>query len=74
MVTAVNQGHSVPILVGGVAPRHYVTVVGHDGDDLLIFEPSNGQTVRLPAANFVDGGMGDAAGFDHVQAIIVPEG
>jgi hypothetical protein len=57
-----------------VAPRHYVTVVGHDGDDLLIFEPSNGQTVRLPAANFVDGGMGDAAGFDHVQAIIVPEG
>lgn len=73
VVTAVDQGHPVPVLVGGAYPAHYVTVVGHQDGDLLIFEPTHGITTRVPAENFVNGNMGDAAGFDHVQAVIVPQ-
>ena len=73
VVTAVNQGHPVPLLVGGAVPQHYVTVVGHDGDDLLIFEPSSGSTVRVPTSDFANGQMGQHAGFNHVQAVILPD-
>ena len=74
VVTTVDGGHPVPILVGGPVPRHYVLVVGHAGDDLLIFEPSSGDTVRVPAAGFVNGTLGSTAGFDHVQAVVVVSG
>ncbi|MGQ0778574.1 MAG: hypothetical protein ACT4NY_29875 [Pseudonocardiales bacterium] len=73
VVTAVDQGHPVPILVGGAYPAHYVTVVGHQGNDLLIFEPTRGVTARVPTEDFINGNMGKAAGFDHVQAIVAPE-
>ncbi|MGH8919542.1 MAG: hypothetical protein ACRD0H_14630, partial [Actinomycetes bacterium] len=72
VVTAVDQGHPVPILVGGTYPAHYVTVVGHQGDDLLIFEPGHGVTTRVPAADFVNGNLRRATYFDHIQAMIVP--
>jgi len=72
VVTAVNGGYPVPILVGGPVPRHYVLVVGHAAGDLLIFEPTSGDTVRVPAAHFIEGKLGDQAGFDHVQAVVVP--
>lgn len=72
VVTAVDGGHAVPILVGGAVPRHYVLVVGHAGSELLIFEPSSGDTVRVPVADFVGGQLGDKLGFDHVQAVVVP--
>ena len=74
VVTAVDGGHPVPVLVGGPVPRHYVLAVGHAGDDLLIFEPTSGDTIRVPAADFVNGALRDEAGFDHVQAVIVPRG
>jgi len=73
VVTAVDRGHPVPILVGGPIPRHYVIVVGHEGDHLLIFDPAYGRTVQVPSADFVDGRMGEHAGFDHVQAVVVPQ-
>ncbi|MGH3931766.1 MAG: hypothetical protein ACRDTF_17535 [Pseudonocardiaceae bacterium] len=63
----------MPILVGGAYPAHYVTVIGHQGDELLIFEPTKGITTRVPAEDFVNGNLADAAGFDHVQAVVVPE-
>ncbi|MGH3912776.1 MAG: hypothetical protein ACRDTC_05110 [Pseudonocardiaceae bacterium] len=72
VVTAVDQGHPVPILVGGAHPAHYVTVVGHQGDDLLIFEPGHGVTTRVSAEDFVNGNLRRATYFDHVQAMIVP--
>jgi hypothetical protein len=72
VVTAVDQGHPVPILVGGAHPAHYVTVVGHQDGDLLIFEPSNGVTARISAEDFVNGNLRGATDFDHVQAVIVP--
>ncbi|MGH3931762.1 MAG: hypothetical protein ACRDTF_17515, partial [Pseudonocardiaceae bacterium] len=72
VVTAVDQGHPVPILVGGAYPAHYVTVIGHQGNDLLIFEPSHGVTTRVPTEDFVNGNLRRATYFDHVQAMIVP--
>ncbi|HEY3259719.1 MAG TPA: hypothetical protein VGJ95_05530 [Pseudonocardiaceae bacterium] len=72
VVTAVDGGHPVPILVGGPVPRHYVLVVGHSCDDLLIFEPTSGDTVRVPAVDFVAGTLAEHTGFEHVQAIIAP--
>lgn len=73
VVTAVDQGHPVPILVGGAYPAHYVTVVGHHNGDLLIFEPTHGVTTRVPTEDFINGNLGKTAGFDHVQAVVVPE-
>jgi hypothetical protein len=72
VVSAVDGGYPVPILVGGRVPRHYVLVVGHAGDDLLIFEPTSGDTRRVLATDFVAGTLGERAGFDHVQAVVVP--
>ncbi|MFN2495660.1 MAG: hypothetical protein ABR608_07115 [Pseudonocardiaceae bacterium] len=73
VVTAVDQGHLVPILVGGASPAHYVTVIGHQEGQLLIFEPSYGVTTRVPAEDFVNGNLRRATYFDHVQAVIVPQ-
>jgi len=72
VVTAVDAGYPVPVLVGGATPRHYVLAVGHSGDALLIFEPTAGATVRVPVADFVGGRLAKYAGFDHVQAVVLP--
>lgn len=72
VVTAADRGHPVPMLVGGPVPRHYVLVVGHSGGDVLIYEPTGGATVRVAERDFLDGNLRDSAGFDHVQAVVVP--
>ncbi|HEY0699827.1 MAG TPA: hypothetical protein VGD43_18695, partial [Micromonospora sp.] len=72
VLRAVDAGHAVPVLVGGAVPRHYVLVVGHSGADLLIFEPTSGDTVRATAADVLAGRLAGAAGFDHVQAVVLP--
>lgn len=73
VVSAADRGHPVPVLVGGLAPQHYVLVVGHSGGDVLIYEPSNGETIRVPEQDFLNGNLDDSAGFDHVQAVVVPK-
>jgi hypothetical protein len=72
VITAVDSGHAVPILVGAAVPRHYVLVVGHAHDDLLIYEPTGGATVRVPVAEFLDGKLAPTAGFPHLQAVVLP--
>lgn len=71
-VTAADRGHPVPMLVGGPVPRHYVLVIGHSGGDVLIYEPSGGATVRIAERDFLSGNLRESAGFDHVQAVVVP--
>jgi hypothetical protein len=73
VVTAADRGHPVPVLVGGAVPRHYVLVVGHSGGDVLIYEPTGGQTIRVGEPDFLDGNLASTAGFDHVQAVVLPE-
>jgi hypothetical protein len=72
VVTSADQGHPVPVLVGGAIPQHYVLVVGHSGGDVLIYEPTSGETVRVAERDFLNGHLAGTAGFDHVQAVVVP--
>jgi hypothetical protein len=72
VVTAADRGHPVPVLVGGPVPRHYILVVGHSGGDVLIYEPTGGDTVRVAEPDFLTGNLRGTAGFAHVQAVVVP--
>ena len=72
-VGAADSGHPVPMLVGGATPRHYVLVTGHQGGNVMIFEPSSGTTIAVPESDFLNGNLKGSAGFDHVQAVVVPK-
>ncbi|MBC6449738.1 hypothetical protein [Actinokineospora xionganensis] len=72
VLAAVDQGLPVPLLVGGIVPRHYVLVVAHERGVLLVFEPTAGRTVAVPEQAFLDGDLKSALGFDHVQSAILP--
>lgn len=72
VIAAVSHGYPVPLLLGGVYPAHYVTVVGYRDSHLLVFEPGRGITTWISAAAFVAGNLREAVRFDHVQAVIVP--
>lgn len=72
-VTAADQGHPVPVLIGGGVPRHYVLLVGHDGDNLVFYDPGDGGVKQVPASDFLDGHMVDLGdGFQHVQGVVTP--
>ncbi|HEX6684253.1 MAG TPA: hypothetical protein VF062_15725 [Candidatus Limnocylindrales bacterium] len=80
-VGAVDAGRPVPVLIGNGAsmdggfppsvPRHYVLLVGHEGDQLVFYEPSAGEMVRVSESDFRDGNM-SALGYDHVQGVVTP--
>ncbi len=74
-VGAVDAGHPVPVLIGehvpSGMPRHYVLLVGHEGDQLIFYEPSAGEMVRVSESDFRDGNM-SALGYDHVQGVVTP--
>ncbi|WP_436495145.1 hypothetical protein [Actinokineospora sp. HUAS TT18] len=72
VVAAVDRGVPVPILVGGIVPRHYVLALGHERGTLLVFEPTAGVTVAVPEADFLAGNLRAALGFDHVQSVVLP--
>lgn len=72
VLTAADRGHPVPMLVGGPVPRHYVLVVGHSNSDVLLYEPTGGDTVRVAERDFLNGTLRETAGFDHVQAVVTP--
>ncbi|WP_117209639.1 putative T7SS-secreted protein [Allorhizocola rhizosphaerae] len=69
-VGAVDAGHSVPVLIGDSYPAHYVFLVGHEGDQLIFYDPS-GRMVRVSESDFRDGNM-SALGYDHVQGVVTP--
>jgi hypothetical protein len=69
-VTAVDGGQPVPVLIGDSYPRHYVLMIGHDGSDLLFYDPA-GYVTRISEQDFRNGDVG-ALGFHHVQAVITP--
>ena len=72
VLTAADRGHPVPMLVGGPLPRHYVLVVGHSAGDVLLYEPTGGDTVLVAERDFLNGSLRESAGFDHVQAVVTP--
>ncbi len=71
-VSAADQGHPVPVMIGNAIPGHYILLVGHDGDDLVFYDPT-GAVKRIPATDFLDGHLVDLGdGFQHVQAVVTP--
>ncbi|MEO3819092.1 hypothetical protein [Plantactinospora sp. B24E8] len=71
-VTAVNAGHTVPVLVGDSYPAHYVLLIGHEGSDLVVYNPGNGQVGRVGQDDFRNGNLGAAAGFRHANGVALP--
>jgi hypothetical protein len=72
-LAAVDDGFTVPLLVGAVVPRHYVLAVGHHDGSVLVFEPTGGRTVAVPDAAFLSGALRAALGFAHLQAVVLPD-
>lgn len=75
-LTAANSGSPVPMLVSDQNPgngMHYVLVVGHEGGNVMIYEPTSGETVSVPESDFLNGNLSDSAGYDHVQSVMVPK-
>ena len=55
MQNAANSGHPVPVYVGSDwLPRHVVLVVGTDGDDLSVYDPSAGGTITVTREQWND--------------------
>ena len=68
----VAAGRTAPLFVGdGALPRHVVLAVGREDDALLLYEPASGNVVRLPRAQYVDGGF-VIAGWGVPWAVVVP--
>ncbi|KRC61440.1 hypothetical protein ASE14_11255 [Agromyces sp. Root81] len=64
-ITAVDSGTPVPFLVGddtGV-PRHYVLLVGHNGDELQFYEPWEGEVRTVPIDEAASGAPQGAYGW-----------
>jgi hypothetical protein len=70
-VGAVDAGYTVPVLIGDSYPHHYVLLVGHEGDQLVFYDPGGGEMTRVSESDFRSGNM-SALGFDHVQGVITP--
>ncbi|MFC6016755.1 hypothetical protein ACFP2T_11130 [Plantactinospora solaniradicis] len=71
-VAAVDAGHTVPVLAGDSYPAHYVLLVGHDGSDLVIYNPGSGVVGRVDENDFRNGNLGSAAGFAHANGVALP--
>jgi hypothetical protein len=69
-VGAVDAGHTVPVLIGDGYPKHYVLLIGHEGGNLVFYNPS-GEVVRVSESDFRDGNM-SALGYRHVQGVVTP--
>nr|WP_263997570.1 hypothetical protein [Mycobacterium yunnanensis] len=68
---AVRAHRPVAMLIGNVVPRHWVLVIGCDGDVWECYEPSSGQVRRVsPAA--VRGGRLHGLGFPRAFAFVLP--
>ncbi|GAA1864392.1 hypothetical protein [Myceligenerans crystallogenes] len=82
-VAAVDRGVLVPFLAGPSAgqsrarlPRHYVLLVGHDGDTLRFYEPASGEVRRVPLTAVRGGDVGGNdvfGGWGAVYGVFLPE-
>jgi hypothetical protein len=70
-VAAADNGQPVPVLIGDLVPRHYVVLVGHTGNNLLLYDPGSAAVVPVSAQDFLEGDA-SALGFAHIDAVITP--
>jgi hypothetical protein len=72
-LAAARQGYPVPMLIGGLVPRHYVLLLGQDRAGALVFEPASGEIIRVPSRDLAHRDFG-VLGYSHLQAALVPSG
>ncbi|GAA0275897.1 hypothetical protein [Cryptosporangium japonicum] len=67
ILTAVDAGHPVPLLVGNTYPAHYLLAVAHDTDTLLVYNPAGGRLIEVPTDD-----IRQATVFHHLQGYLTP--
>lgn len=73
VAAALAGGAPVPLLVGGVLPRHWcLALPGDPAVSWLAFEPTSGQVRRVPAAAVLERRLRPLLGFDDLQAVLLP--
>ncbi|MGZ8744855.1 MAG: hypothetical protein ACXWXO_18210, partial [Nocardioides sp.] len=72
VAAASEDGHTVPLYIGGsIRPGHVVLVTGSEDGTLTIYEPANGETVTVSRDDFVNGDLG-VAGWDEPWFAVTP--
>ena len=71
VTAAVSSGAPVAMLIGNVIPRHWVLLVGVDGDEFRCYEPSSGD-LRPCNADAIRCGRLKRLGFPRAFAFAVP--
>ncbi|WP_433210437.1 hypothetical protein ACQP00_47835 [Dactylosporangium sp. CS-047395] len=70
-IAAVECDWPVAMLIGKGVPRHWVLIVGHDGDDLHCFNPARGVVTTIPVAD-VRARRLEPLGFPRAFALVLP--
>jgi hypothetical protein len=71
-IDAVDRGWPVPLLIGGGIPRHWILLLGRDGEHVLCYEPSAGHVLAVTVDDLRAGRV-SALGFANPQAVVLPD-
>lgn len=69
---ALVAGRPVPLLVGTLAPRHYVLALARHGDGWRVYEPSTGSVRVLDLSLVAARRLRPVLGFDRLHAVLLP--
>jgi hypothetical protein len=70
---ALAAGRPVPLLVGGLLPRHYALALGVESDGRWrVYEPTGGQVRLLDLRLVRERRLASVLGFDRLHAVLLP--
>ncbi|SHN21070.1 hypothetical protein [Cryptosporangium aurantiacum] len=72
IVAAVDAGYPVPLLVGNCYPAHYLLVVAHEADQLLVYNPAGGRLVPLTVDDLRTGRLSGVTAYRRTFAVLLP--
>ena len=72
-LAAVDAGHPVPLLVGNVYPAHYLLIVAHDEDHVLIYNPAGGRLAEVAVTDLRAGNLAAVTAFRHLHGVLLPD-